>query len=73
MYNNFFVGQKVTLTESMRRVSIDPSNTHFGVIVRVGSWNIYDVQWNGIDHPIGMRGDELAPITEERRPTQCAN
>lgn len=61
MYN-FHIGQKVTLTESCRRAQVHPEKYASGIIVRVGSWNIYDVQWNGIDHPIGMRGDELAPI-----------
>lgn len=59
MYNSFSVGDKVTLTESTRRVSVEPEKYEIGVVTRVGSWNIYDVQWNGFDRPIGMRGDEI--------------
>ena len=59
MYNSFSVGDKVTLTESMRRVNVAPEKHGIGVVVRVGSWNIYEVQWEGFDRPIGMRGDEI--------------
>ena len=59
MKNTFSVGDKVTLTESMRRISTDPEKFRIGEVVRVGLWNIYDVQWNGVPYPIGMRGDEI--------------
>lgn len=64
MKKDYCVGDKVTLTPSLRRVCTEPERYRSGVIVRVGSWNIYDVQWNGIDRPIGMRGDE---IQEEKK------
>jgi len=59
MKNTFSVGDKVTLTESMRRISTDPEKFRIGEVVRVGLWNIYNVQWNGVPYPIGMRGDEI--------------
>ena len=59
MKNTFSVGDKVTLTESMRRISTDPEKFRIGEVVRVGLWNVYDVQWNGVPYPIGMRGDEI--------------
>lgn len=59
MKNTFSVGDKVTLTESMRRISTDPEKFRIGEVVRVGLWNIYDVQWNGVPYPIGMRRDEI--------------
>lgn len=59
MQGKFKPGDKVTLTESMRRISTDPEKFRTGEVVRVGFWNIYDIQWNGVPHPIGMRGDEI--------------
>ncbi len=64
MHNSFSVGDKVTLTDSARRVNVAPEKYQTGVVVRVGSWNIYDVQWNGFDRPIGMRGDEIQGMRE---------
>lgn len=56
------IGDKVTLTPVMRRAATEPEKYEVGTIVRLGSWGIVDVLWNGIDHPIGMRSDEIAPL-----------
>ncbi len=64
MYKSFSVGDKVTLTESARRQNVAPEKYQIGVITAVGSWNIDDVKWNGIDRPIGMRGDEIQGVQE---------
>lgn len=56
------IGDKVTLTPAMRRVATEPEKYEVGSIVRLGSWGIVDVLWNGIDHPIGMRSDEITPL-----------
>lgn len=56
------IGDKVTLTPAMRRAATEPEKYEVGTIVRLGSWGIVDVLWNGIDHPIGMRNDEIAPL-----------
>lgn len=59
MSKSFSVGDEVVLTESSRRVCVSPEKYERGVVVRAGSWDVYDVQWNGISRPIGMRSDEI--------------
>ena len=59
------IGDKVTLTPVMRRAATEPEKYEVGTIVRLGSWGIVDVLWNGIDHPIGMRSIELVSISED--------
>ena len=56
---NFKVGDRVVLTPPMRACAIHPELYQSGVVTRVGSWSVVDVQWNGLDHPIGMCEDEL--------------
>lgn len=56
------IGDKVTLTSAMKQAATEPEKYEVGTIVRLGSWGIVDVLWNGIDHPIGMRSDEIAPL-----------
>ncbi len=59
MSRDFSVGCKVVLTESMQRICTEPEKYKSGVVTRIGSWGVVDVQWNGIDRPIGMRADEI--------------
>ena len=59
MRENFYVGDKVRLTKNMKRVARHPEQYESGVVTRIGSWGIVDVQWNGIDHPIEVRFDEI--------------
>jgi len=56
------IGDKVTLAPAMRHAATEPEKYEVGTIVRLGSWGIVDVLWNGINHPIGMRSDEIAPL-----------
>lgn len=58
------IGDKVTLAPAMKCVATMPEKYEVGIIVRPGAWNIVDVLWNGIDHPIGMRSDEIIPLQE---------
>ena len=53
------IGDRVTLTPAMKRAAIEPERYESGTIVRIGSWNTIDVLWNGIDHPITIRSDEV--------------
>lgn len=62
MRNNFHVGSTVVLTDAVRRVNVAPEKYKRGIVVSVGSWNIFEVQWNGFDHPISMRGDEIMEV-----------
>lgn len=56
----FAAGDVVELTPSARAVNVSPEKYKRGVVTNaLGSWDIYDVKWNGIDHPIGMRSDEI--------------
>lgn len=62
MRNNFHVGSTVVLTDAVRRVNVSPERYQRGTVVRVGTCDVYDVLWNGFDHPIGMRGDEIMEV-----------
>lgn len=62
MGNSFHVGSTVVLTDAVRRVTVAPEKYQTGKVVKVGSWNIYEVLWNGFDHPISMRGDEIVEV-----------
>lgn len=63
---SFALGDVVTLTPSVKAVCVEPEKYKRGVVTDAsGIWNIYDVQWNGIDHPIGMRADEIMAIKGE--------
>lgn len=57
---NFMAGDVVELAPSVKAVAVEPWKYERGVVTNaLGSWGIYDVKWNGIDHPIGMRSDEI--------------
>jgi hypothetical protein len=56
------VGSKVTLTDPLRMVCAYPEKYQTGTVTSIGSWGIVDVQWNGIDRPIGMRADEIREV-----------
>ena len=62
----FSNGDVVTLTQSLKVVCVEPEKYERGVVTDdSGSWSIYEVKWNGIDHPIAMRGDEIELIKED--------
>lgn len=62
MRYNFHVGSTVVLTDAVRRVNVSPERYQRGTVVRAGTCDVYDVLWNGFDHPIGMRGDEIMEV-----------
>lgn len=63
---NFMVGDVVELSPSAKMHNVEPEKYRRGVVTNaLGSWGIYDVKWNGIDHPIGMRADEIELIKED--------
>lgn len=63
----FSKGDVVTLTPRVKAVNVEPERYERGVVTDAsGIWNIYDVKWNGVDHPIGMRADEIQLIKEDK-------
>ena len=62
--SSFQIGDKVQLTPRMRCAAVDPGRYEAGTVTRIGSWGIVDVQWNGVERPIGMRSDEVELVTE---------
>lgn len=63
----FSNGDVVTLTPRVKAVCVEPEKYERGVVTDdSGIWNIYDVKWNGIDHPIGMRADEIQLIKGDK-------
>ena len=62
MMHSFSIGDKVALTPAMKRASIDPEKYGTGIVMEIGSWGVVKVLWNGIDHPIAMRSDEIAHL-----------
>ena len=62
----FSNGDVVTLTPRVKAVCVEPEKYERGVVTDdSGIWNIYEVKWNGIDHSIAMRGDEIMIAKEE--------
>lgn len=57
--NIFSVGDKVTLTVGMRQVALAPEKYESGIVERIGSWGVVDVRWNGFDHSISMKNNEI--------------
>lgn len=61
----FATGDVVELSQSAKAVNVRPEFYERGVVTNaIGSWGIYDVKWNGIDHPIGMRADEIVLVKD---------
>lgn len=61
------VGDKVTLTPQMMQLQDEAGYGaaemyRSGVVTAVGSWDIVYVKFIGIDHPIGVRRDEIIHI-----------
>lgn len=60
----FSNGDAVTLTPRVKAVCVEPEKYERGVVTSaLYSWGIYEVKWNGIDHPIGMCSDEIQRIS----------
>lgn len=60
----FYNGDVVELTPSCRAVNANPEKYERGIVTDDrGYWGVYEVQWNGIDHPIGMRSDEIQRVS----------
>lgn len=61
----FMAGDVVELSPSAKMHNVEPEKYRRGVVTNaLGSWGIYDVKWNGIDHPIGMRHDEIVLVKD---------
>lgn len=62
----FSNGDVVRLAPGVKAVCVEPEKYERGVVTDdAGSWNIYEVKWNGIDRSICMRSDEIELIKEE--------
>ena len=59
---SFSVGSTVALSESVRRVCTNSEKFQTGTVMKIHSWGVVEVQWNGTEHPILMREDELKQI-----------
>ena len=59
MKKSFSVGDRVTLSDSMRSACNNDERYAYGIVTRIGYWDIVDVRFCGIDIDIGMRSDEL--------------
>lgn len=61
----FAAGDVVELTPSCRAVNATPEKYERGIVTDDrGYWGVYDVKWNGVDHPIGMRSDEIQRVSD---------
>lgn len=56
---DFKIGDKVVLTDAMKRIQVKPERFESGIVTYVGSWNVVYVKWNGTDKAIGMRAYEI--------------
>ena len=63
----FSNGDVVTLMPRVKAVCVEPEKYERGIVTDDrGYWGVYDVKWNGVDHPIGMRADEIELIKEDK-------
>ena len=62
----FEIGDKVTLTDAMKNAAVEPEKYQEGTVTNIGSWRIVEVMWNGFDHPISVREDEIRRSKNER-------
>lgn len=65
MRKTFSVGDLVELTAECKAQCSEPERYSVGLVRGIGSWDIVDVRWNGIDHNIGMRSDEIQLLESE--------
>lgn len=65
MRKTFSVGDLVELTAECRVQCREPERYKVGLVSAIGSYGIVDVRWNGIDHSIGMRSDEIQVCESE--------
>lgn len=59
MKHSFSVGDRVTLSASMRSACGNDERYAYGIVTRIGSWDIVDVRFCGISQDIGVRSDEI--------------
>lgn len=61
---SFAVGDVVELSPSAKIHNAEPEKYKRGVVTSaLYSWGIYEVKWNGVDHPIGMCSDEIQRVS----------
>lgn len=62
------IGTNVKLTDQMNRAVSHPEKYGRGVVTKTCTHGIVEIQWDGIDHPICMRLDEIEPA--QNHPTR---
>ena len=55
----FNVGDKVELTDAMKKAAKKPEKYTSGTITEIGYWGVVSVKFENIGRPIMMRVDEL--------------
>ena len=62
---SFAVGDVVELSPSAKIHNAEPEKYERGIVTDDrGYWGVYDVKWNGVDHPIGMCSDEIQRVSD---------
>ena len=65
----FTKGDKVTLTEAMKKSVRDPRRYRIGTVANAGSQGVVEVLWGKKQYAVCMREEELTKLHEEPQMT----
>ena len=65
----FTKGDKVTLTDAMKKSVRDPNRYRMGIVVGVGAYGVVEVLWGKKQYAVCMREDELTSLKDEPQMT----
>jgi len=62
-------GDKVTLTDAMKKAVRDPNRYRMGIVAGVGAYGVVEVLWGKKQYAVCMREDELVKLHDEPQMT----
>lgn len=62
-------GDKVTLTDAMKKAVRDPNRYRVGTVAGVGAYGVVEVLWGKKQYAVCMREDELTSLKDEPQMT----
>lgn len=62
-------GDKVTLTDAMKKAVRDPNRYRMGIVAGVGAYGVVEVLWGKKQYAVCMREEELTSLKDEPQMT----
>ena len=62
-------GDKVTLTDAMKKAVRDPNRYRMGIVAGVGAYGVVEVLWGKKQYAVCMREEELPSLKDEPQMT----